>query len=94
MRKTRPGVIVSNDKNNEHSTNIEVVFLTSASKKYLPTHVPIRSTGRQSTALCENVQTVSKERFCSYLGRCTTSEMLAIDRALRISLGIGGVKRK
>nr|DAK83799.1 MAG TPA: PemK-like protein [Caudoviricetes sp.] len=86
--KMRPGIIVSNDKNNAHSTNIEVVFLTSAYKKYLPTHVPICAAGRHSTALCENVQTVSTERFGSYIGRCSASEMRQIDRALKISLDL------
>lgn len=87
-RKTRPAVVVSNDRNNTHSTNVEVVYLTTARKSPLPTHVPIDATGLSSTALCENVQTVSTERFGRYLARCSASELRAIDRALKISLDL------
>ena len=63
MKKDRPAVIVSCDANNKHSDVLEVVFLTSAPKKDLPTHVTIRSTGRKSEALCEQPTPVSVERI-------------------------------
>lgn len=62
QRAGRPGVVVSNDINNRHSPNVEIVFLTSQEKKPLPTHVPVMCRV-PSTALCENIQTVSKERL-------------------------------
>lgn len=58
QRAGRPGVVVSNDINNRHSPNVEIVFLTSQEKKPLPTHVPVMCRV-PSTALCENIQTVS-----------------------------------
>lgn len=70
----RPGVIVSNDVGNKHSPNVEVVFLTSREKKPMPTHVEVLCKV-PSTALCENIQTVSKERLDSFIRSCTTSEM-------------------
>lgn len=36
QRAGRPGVVVSNDINNRHSPNVEIVFLTSQEKKPLP----------------------------------------------------------
>ena len=51
----RPAVVVSNNKNNENSNVVEVVYMTTQPKTDLPTHVTIRSTGRISTALCEQV---------------------------------------
>lgn len=83
----RPGVIVSNDVGNKHSPNVEVVFLTSREKKPMPTHVEVLCKV-PSTALCENIQTVSKERLGSFIRSCTTSEMKNIDNALLCSLGI------
>lgn len=83
----RPGIIVSNDLANKHSPNVEVVFLTSQDKKYLPTHVEVIARV-PSTAMCENIQTVSKERLSDFIRSCTTSEMKAIDKALLHSLGI------
>lgn len=99
QKSGRPGVIVSNDLANKHSPNVEVVFLTSQEKKALPTHVEVIARV-PSTALCENIQTVSKERLSDFIRSCTTSEMKAIDKALLHSLGIeapavvgGGLKK-
>lgn len=70
----RPGVIVSNDLANRYSPNVEVVFLTSQEKKPMPTHVPVQCKV-PSTALCENIQTVSKERLDGFVRSCTAEEM-------------------
>lgn len=83
----RPAIIVSNDIGNQHSPNVEVVYLTTQPKKPLPTHVEIMCQV-PSTALCEGVDTVSKERLAGYLRTCTDREMKAIDDALLISLGM------
>ena len=88
IRKARPGIIVSNDKLNGSSGLIEVVYLTAQPKEDRPTHVSIRSSDRPSTALCEQVNTVSKARVGDYCGTCTPEEMAAIDAALLVSLGI------
>lgn len=82
----RPGIIVSNDKNNKFSSTIEIVFLTSQHKTPLPTHVEILSASRQSTALCEQINSVSIERIGSYIGKCSDDEIRKIDAALAVSL--------
>jgi mRNA interferase MazF len=41
-----------------------------------------------STALCEQIDTVSKGRLGNYVRKCTDEEMDAIDKALMYSLGI------
>ena len=84
----RPAIIVSNDKNNTYSSVVEVVYLTTQPKNDLPTHVTIRSTSRESTALCEQIQSVSAQRIGSWCAKCTQAEMDAVDKALQISLGI------
>lgn len=86
MCGNRPGIIVSNERNNVYSSTVEVVYLTTQGKKQLPTHVPIQTAKHPSTALCEQVTTVSKERINGYIGRLTLQERLAVDRALAISL--------
>ncbi len=89
----RPAVVVSNDAGNEKSEVVEVVYLTTQPKTDLPTHVTIRSTGRISTALCEQVTSVSTDRVNNYIGQCTEKEMENIDIALMISLSLDtGVK--
>lgn len=63
--------------------------MTTKDKKPLPTHVKINSSKYPSTVLCEQIDTVSKEKFGSYLGQCTEEEMKHIDAALAVSIGIG-----
>lgn len=82
----RPAVVVSNNKNNENSNVVEVAYMTTQPKTDLPTHVTVRSTGRVSTVLCEQVCSVSTERVGTYIGECTDKEMENIDIALMISL--------
>lgn len=84
----RPAVIVSNDSCNAHSPVVEVVYLTCQKKKPLPTHVPITSTGVDSTALCEQISPVDIDRVGDLIGHLTDDEMRAVDQALMISLGL------
>ena len=95
QRGGRPAIVVSNDKCNQHSPVVEVVYLTTSPKTPLPTHVTVRRAPRVSTALCEQVHSVDTQRFGSYCGCCTQQELSAVDTALLISLGLdimgGGV---
>lgn len=84
----RPGIIVSNDANNATSQVVEVVFLTTQEKPPLPTHVRIITTGRESTALCEQVTTVDVSRLGDFAGCCSTEELKQVDKAVAISLGL------
>ena len=84
----RPAIIVSNALCNTHSPVVEVVYLTTQPKKDMPTHVTIRSTQRTSTALCEQISSVSKERIGDRVGKATSEEMRLVDAALLVSLGI------
>lgn len=88
QRQDRPAVVVSNDKANEHSPVIEVVFLTTAEKaKYLPTHVDVMCQV-PSIALCEQVNSISKTRLGVYIRTCSDYEMKMIDAALMVSLAL------
>lgn len=69
-----------------------MVYLTTQPKNDLPTHVIIRSTGRDSIALCEQITSVSKERFGNYICTLTSDEQQRVDIALLISLAISGEK--
>lgn len=84
----RPAVIVSNDVGNEYSKVVEVVFLTTREKKPLPTHAAINSAKYPSTALCEQIDSVDKERIGGYINEITQAELKNIEKALLVSLGI------
>ena len=84
----RPAIIVSNDVGNEYSQVVEVVFLTTREKKPLLTHVAINSAKYPSTALCEQIDSVDKERIGGYINEISQAEMKNIERALLVSLDI------
>jgi len=84
----RPVVIVSNDVGNEHSGNVTVVFLTTKPKVKLPTHTKVTTTREVSTALCEGVTTISKDRLDNFLCTLRKDEMDRIDECLRIALNL------
>lgn len=84
----RPALIVSNDRFNKTSDILEVVYLTYHPRNDLPTHVTIRQTTSESVAICEQVTSVHKERFISYISSATEDEMTRIDMALLISLDL------
>lgn len=88
QRGGRPAIIVSNEKNNQHSATVEIVYLTTQPKNDLPTHVTIRSVSRESTALCEQITTVSTDRIGAYKGHVTDAEMLNLEVAMLISLDL------
>lgn len=83
----RPGIIVSNDTLNEHSPVVEVVYLTTKDKKPMPTHVGILCK-IPSTALCETIYTVTKDRLGDFVRSCADKEMAEINRGMLCSLGI------
>ncbi|MBE6954501.1 MAG: type II toxin-antitoxin system PemK/MazF family toxin [Ruminococcaceae bacterium] len=88
----RPAIVVSNDRNNQNSEVVEVVFLTSRAKAPLPTHVRITSAKRVSTALCEQVTSVATSRLGDWIAQATPYEMEEVDKALLISLGLDGFR--
>ena len=89
QQANRPAVVVSNDVGNAYSPVVEVVYLTTrVFSSRMPTQVAIGSSPRPSTALCENVHTVSKRRLERYLGSVTEEELQEIDKAVLIGLGM------
>lgn len=84
----RPGIIIGNDIGNKHSPVVEVVYTTCSRKRPMPTHVKIQSSKRSCTVLCEQIDTISKERIQDRIGKVTDQEMQLIEAALLVSLGI------
>lgn len=92
QRSGRPAVIVSNEQNNRYSGTVEAVYLTTQTKRNLPTHVTVKGTGRESTALCEQISTIAVERIGQLYGTCDDDEMREIENAMMISLGISRIE--
>lgn len=91
----RPAVIVSNDVNNRRSGFVEIVYLTTSTRKRSsPMHIQLGSPlqdGKQSMALCEQVHTVDVSRLHRRKGVLGHNVMAQIGEALAISLDIEGI---
>lgn len=88
QRPGRPALVVSNDTGNHFSNMVSVVWLTTAEKKPLPTHCEVISR-IPSTAICEQVVTISQSRLGEYIKTATEAEMKEVDKCLMIALGLG-----
>ena len=84
----RPCVIVSDDHLACSSQVVNVVFLTTQEKRPLPTHAPVTSTGRPSTALCEQIVAAPISAMGDRIAVCTPAEQAGIDAALAASIGL------
>jgi mRNA interferase MazF len=88
VRKTRPAVIVSNDASNAAMRRVQVVPVTSNTEKLYVFESPLAVRGKPGKAMADQVMTADKQRLKRRIGRVSTAEMLGIERALRIQLGL------
>lgn len=88
---TRPVLVLQNNTGNFHSPTLIVTPLTTQEKKNLPTHCQLGYTkglNEPSVALLEQIKTIDKCRITRYLGKLTQKQMLAVEQAVQISLGM------
>ncbi len=88
IRSGRPAIIISNDSINQSSNVLEVVYLTTQEKWESDFHIPIKSTLKLSTALCEQISSVDVSRIGSYLCSLSDEEIEELDEALAASIGL------
>lgn len=87
----RPVFVIQNNIGNLHSPTVTILPLTSQNKKWMPTHATLYKTNcliSISTVLAEQINTISKERFIEYIGKVNHSEIVLIENAILVQLGI------
>jgi mRNA interferase MazF len=88
IQKSRPAVIVSNEAAARAQNRLQVVPLTTNTDRVYPWEALVRVNGRPHKALADQIRTVAKERLGEQLGSLTTPDLLAVERAIRVQLGL------
>ena len=92
ISKTRPAIIVSNDKNNEFAGTITVIPVSSNINNIYPFDLLLNKneTGlaKDSKAKCNQIRTIDKSRFIKKIGGLTSELKNKIEKPLLIHLGL------
>lgn len=93
IAKTRPVVIVSNDKNNEFSGTVTVLPLTSKNLRTIyPFEVVIpqghANLPKESKVKADQIRTLDKSRMIKSIGVLGKKDLDAIDKAMKIHLAL------
>lgn len=78
MRKTRPGIVISDQNQVEDSHVVTVVYLSHKEQTKNRAHVPMTHEGLRGWALCEHIYTVDIDRAGDYICTLTDEEMDAV----------------
>jgi mRNA interferase MazF len=91
IAKPRPVAVISNDKNNEFSGTVTVLPITSRNlRKIYPFEVYLeKGSGnlpKNSKLKADQIRTLDKSRLIKMIGELGTTQIAAIEKALKIHL--------
>ena len=89
IRKTRPAVVISNDDANTHHNRIQVMPLTGRTTPARSWEAQVVIESNSGKALADQISTVAKECLLQRMARVTAAELVAIERAIEVQLGLG-----
>ena len=88
LGKRRPSVILSNDSAIRTQNRVQIIPVTSNVARIFPWEAALTVQGRSCKALADQIRTVAKERLLDRIGDVTVTELHAIERALKVQLGL------
>lgn len=88
IRKTRPAIVVSNNRANEALDRLQVVPLSSRVDRVYPGECLVLFEGETRKALASQIATVDKARCGSRAGFVGDKGMQEVERAIAVQLGL------
>jgi mRNA interferase MazF len=88
IQKRRPVVIVSNDAAVRAQNRVQVVPLTRNVERVYSWEALVQLGGVPHKALADQIRTVTKERLLDRIGALSPGDLLAVERAIRVQLGL------
>ena len=93
IAKTRPVLVISNDKNNMFSDTITILPITSKNvKKIYPFEVVLAkgkgNLPKKSKIKADQIRTLDKRRLIKTIGRLSEGDMLSVEKAVNIHLDL------
>lgn len=92
IKKTRPGIIVSNNINNTHASTVTIVPISDVGKKVYPFEVFLsaKEVGlkKDSKARCQQLRTIDKSRLKKMIGALENHQIFEINQAISIHLDL------
>ena len=90
--KTRPALVISNNKNNEYSATVTLIPSTSSVEKIYPFEVFISGEDSglplDSKLKCNRIRTVDKLRLLKVIGEVPDEIIKKVEKAILIHVGI------
>lgn len=91
ISKTRPVVVISNDKNNEFSATVTILPLTSKNLEMVYPFEVFLSKGignlpKDSKVKADQIRTLDKSRLVSLIGKLEQGKIIQIEKAIKIHL--------
>lgn len=88
IQKTRPALILSNNAANAVLNRVTVVPLTSQTAKVYPAEALVTLNGEQRKAMADQIMTAAKQRLRNRIGNLSPTDMLQVEKAVLLQLGI------
>jgi len=90
--KTRPALIISNNRNNQFADTITVLPISSKTEKIYPFETFISkeeaSLPKDSKVKANQIRTIDKKRFVKFISRLREEKLKQMEQAILIHLGI------
>jgi len=90
--KTRPALVISNDRNNLFAETVTVLPITSKTEKIYPFEVflPSKEThlAKDSKVKCNQIRTVDKKRVINFVSSLFPEKLEKVEKALLIHLDV------